>query len=430
MLITRVVVAVLAACVLLASSVDAHGFMSIPRQRGAYKNEKVQPDSDVPENPVQDYCAHCLNGGGKAAVMAASANDWQEYAPLTAFRQTAGLCGDAFGSNEHMIGGEFFPYPTVPIVEQYDSGSVVNFEVEIDTNHNGYFEFYLCDLDACGATDIDGSCFENNHCQILERVENAECEAGGEALHTQCGPKDAEYPGRWYVPCRATEHVGVHIVGGSNGYMQYQLPDIECKHCVIQWYWATANSCAPGDFLDYFKTYNNPFGETCPSDGGGGGAHRDDMEACGGGSFPEEFWTCADVQISAPGSSPVEVPAIPMGSSPTVTTQAPAMTEAEADSTTTTTLPTTTETADDTTTTITAPTETSTPETDMPETNVDADAETDADADGSCVSSGDVCASDSCCDISEFCVFLGETSTCIKPFELWAAVDERRAASP
>lgn len=415
-------VALLAACMLIAS-VDAHGFVVKPRQRGAYKNDKVKPDMEMPKDPMMDYCPHCLNGGGKASVMEASNKDWQEYAPLKTFRKTAGLCGDPMGKNDHMIGGMYFPYDTVPLVEHYDSGSVVDFEVEIDTNHNGYFEFYLCDLDACGVTDLDDSCFKNNHCYLLERVKNAECEAGGSAMHTQCGPKDSEYPGRWYVPCRATGHVGVHVVGGSNGYMKYQLPDIECKHCVVQWYWATANSCAPGDFLGYFERYNNPFGETCASDGGGGGAHKDEMEPCGGESFPEEFWTCSDVQISAPGGSTVEVPAVPLGASPPTTTAAPAVTEAEV----TTTPPTTTETVDAAVATP-APIETSTPETPVADPGTDLAPETDQGADGSCVANGAACSSDSCCEAEDFCIMIGDKSTCMKIYDLWSTVEKRRTS--
>lgn len=80
--------------------------------------------------------------------------------------------------------------------------------------------------------------------------------------------------------------------------MRYKLPEgVACEHCVLQWYWATANSCAPPGFLDFFVRNNNPFGTTCPSDGGGKGAHRPGMTECRGSLVPEEFWSCADVRI-------------------------------------------------------------------------------------------------------------------------------------
>ncbi|CDF37082.1 unnamed protein product [Chondrus crispus] len=202
------------------------------------------------------------------------------------------------------------PYDTVPIVSHYKTGGLVDFSVELDTNHNGYFDFFVCNLDKCGS-DISGKCFTEGHCQKLLRVKHKDCEDPSVDTNYECGPIDPVYPGRWYVPCRNTGHVGVHIVGGASGTMRYQLPaGLSCEHCVIQWYWATANSCAPRGFLDYFETFNNPFGTTCESDGGGKGAHRKGMSECGGDSAPEEFWNCSDVQITPDGKPAGPVTAV------------------------------------------------------------------------------------------------------------------------
>ncbi|PXF43961.1 hypothetical protein BWQ96_06271 [Gracilariopsis chorda] len=299
----------------LLSSANAHGMMCSPRQRGAYHSVKCQSDLPDPSQPVIDHCAHCLNGGTVATVKThLPADGWKVYEPVKDFGGTAtraGLCGDPKGRIDHMIGGDFMPYPTVPIVAHYKQGGAVDFSAEIDTNHNGYFEFFLCNLDACGTPDIDGSCFTGNHCVKLNRVPHPSCENPSSATIHECGPIDAAYPGRWYLPCRNTGHVGVHIVGGDSGTMRYQLPDgFSCKHCVIQWYWATANSCAPRGFKDYFVNYNFPFGTTCDSDGGGRGTYRADMSECGGDSLPEEFWSCADVQITPDGASAGAVQAL------------------------------------------------------------------------------------------------------------------------
>lgn len=97
--------------------------------------------------------------------------------------------------------------------------------------------------------------------------------------------------------------------------MRYQLPKgVSCKHCVIQWYWATANSCAPRGLLKYMARKRNPFGTTCESDGGGRGTYRPGMTQCGGQHTPEEFWSCADVQITKNGRSagPVKAVGSPM----------------------------------------------------------------------------------------------------------------------
>lgn len=294
-----------------------------PRQRASYLAgdkcgfELNPADIGIEGGPgavTQDFCGHCLNAGTVATVKAnLPKGKWVVYDPIKDFDNSyrAGLCGDPLGRVDHMIGGDFMTYPRVPIVAHWKTGSQVDFTAEIDTNHNGYFEYFVCNLDACKQNDISPSCFKQGHCVRLNRVKHPDCENPNVNTHYECGPIDPVYPGRWYLPCRNTGHVGVHIVGGESGTMRYQLPPgFSCKHCVVQWYWATANSCAPRGFLNYMNTFNNPFGTTCPSDGGGAGAHRDGMTECGGGSVPEEFWSCADVQITADGKSAGPVQAV------------------------------------------------------------------------------------------------------------------------
>lgn len=286
-----------------------------PRQRAAYRSSKCGIDLPIPDNPITDHCAHCLNAGGTGTVRKhVPPSGWQVYDPIHNFNTTAsraGFCGDPLETTAHMIGGDFMPYSHVPIVQTWKSGSVVDFHAELDTNHNGFFEFFLCNLDACNATDITGRCFQQGHCQKLHRVKHHDCENAAVNTSYECGPVDQDHPGRWYVPCRLTGHVGVHLVGGSSGTMRYQLPGgMTCKHCVLQWYWATANSCAPKGFLKYFEKYNNPFGTTCPGDGGAVGGYRAGMDECGGRSVPEEFWSCADVQITKDGHTAGAVKAV------------------------------------------------------------------------------------------------------------------------
>lgn len=301
----------------LLTQVAGHGMMCTPRQRGAYRSVKCGFDLPIPKDPVIDHCAHCLNGGTVAAVQAHLPKDgWKVYEPTKDFDGTAkraGLCGDAVGHSYHMIGGDFVPlrYGTVPIVQHWKTGGQVDFLAEIDTNHNGYFEYFLCDLDACKAHDISGNCFRKGHCYKLLRVPHPDCEDPSRNTHYECGPIDTSYPGRWYLPCRNTAGVGVHIVGGPSGTMRYQLPKgVQCKHCVLQWYWATANSCAPRGLLDYMKRNNDPFGRSCESDGGGRGTYRRGMSTCGGRQVPEEFWSCADVQITPNGKTAGPVKAV------------------------------------------------------------------------------------------------------------------------
>lgn len=299
---------------------DGHGMMCEPRQRGAYVSQKCMTNKPIPMNPRIDYCAHCLNGGTVSTVRAnLPPSGWSVYDPInnpdTARR--AGLCGDPYGRNEHMIGGDFMPYDYVPINNVYKKGSTIDFMVEIDTNHNGYIEFFLCNLDKCNKTDLDVSCFnqpKKPSCQRLIRVPHNDCENTTIDTTYECGPIDPVYPSRFYLPCRNTGHVGIHILGGESGTMRYRLPKrLTCRHCVVQMYWGTANSCNPRGVKEYFSRFNMPFGTTCPSDGGGKGAHAPWLSECSGDRVPEEFWTCSDIQITRKGKSAGQVKAIPLG---------------------------------------------------------------------------------------------------------------------
>lgn len=295
---------------------NAHGMICSPRQRGAFTSFKCGNDLPFPENPVIDHCAHCLNGGGIATIRQnLPLSGWHQYNPIENFNASAtraGLCGDAKQSKSHMIGGEFMPYSRVPIVAHWKSGAVIDLQAEIDTNHNGFFEFFLCNLDSCNTTDIAPKCFRNGHCHKLRRVAHDECERRDINTDFECGPIDQKHPGRWYLPCRRAPTATIHnTLGGTSGTMRYKLPALlRCKHCVLQWYWVTANACAPADFLGYFKTHRNPFGTRCAGDGGAIGGHRDGMMLCGGQTVPEEFWSCADVQITHDGNSIGDVKAI------------------------------------------------------------------------------------------------------------------------
>lgn len=303
---------------LLVAGIHAHGFMSQPRCRGAYRNDKVKPDLPVPRRPVQDFCAHCQNGGGTGSVSDALSGVFSLYSPRTDSKLHAGLCGDKLGGTEHMLGGRYANYGAAPIVAGYEAGGVADFEAELDTNHNGFFEFYLCNLDTCSAPDIDDACFKRGHCVKLNRVPIERCENPSSAERFECGPIDPAYPSRWIAPCRRGAHVGVHIVGGKSGTMRYRIPaDVKCKHCVVQWYWVTANSCNPKGFVEYFQKFTMPFGNNCPGDGGARGGVNPTIAKCGGSKFPEEFWNCADVAVF-PGASTMSLAQLQLPGGPPV----------------------------------------------------------------------------------------------------------------
>lgn len=236
--------------------------------------------------------------------MAAAKGGWKPWEPLdkTKIRSDAGLCGDPISEpapRAHEKGGAFGPPKAMPYSAVYKSGQTVQFEVDVTTNHNGFFEFFICDVDRCD-DDISEDCFKRNQCRQLMRTKVAACESQNSK---ECGPIDPDYPGRWIVPCRKGGHVGEHFMGGVH--MQYKLPSgFRCKHCVIQWYWATANSCNPPGFKEYFDKFPMESWGKCPGDGGAFGARNPGLSQCGGTTFPEEFWSCADVRVTGVGVPP------------------------------------------------------------------------------------------------------------------------------
>jgi hypothetical protein len=140
--------------------------------------------------------------------------------------------------------------------------------------------------------------FFKKNCHELERSPHPSCESGNDKT---CGPIDPKYPGRWVAPCRDTKP-GDQILGGPNGKMAYKIPDVTMEHGVIQVYWLTQNTCnAPDGFMDKYKYPAAWAG--CPCDGGATGAHPTQKSCTAVGQTPEEFFNCADVRVTAGGSS-------------------------------------------------------------------------------------------------------------------------------
>lgn len=283
-------------CVLLFGGGDAHGLLSDPRQRGALKiSNHITQSIDV--SAPQDYECHFPSGdksirpgAGYESVRRDAGYYWTPYEPLNpGFRWRCGVCGDElYGAQHHLRGGKY--YGDGRRVRTYEQGSIVFFESEIVTHHNGFYEFYVCDIDRCG-NDISARCFEHGHCTRLLRARGP-CDSGD---HRRCGPIDRNYPGRWYLPCGGTEP---HLMGGQQLSLAYLLPPwLTCEHCVIQWYWTAANTCNPPGVQEYFTGPDAPRWGDCRGQGGARGGWSSNKGLCGGEHFPEEYWQCADVRI-------------------------------------------------------------------------------------------------------------------------------------
>jgi len=149
-----------------------------------------------------------------------------------------GVCGDAWDlptPRPHEYGGKF---GQGVIVRQYKPGQIVEIGVDLTAHHNGYFEFAVCP-DYKTTTQ---ECLDENILRIVKPQ------------------RDVQNEGTRYFPRE-----------GNKVYkMVYEMPDIECKHCVLQWRYVAGNNWG-----------------ICPNGTGAVG--------CGP---QEEFRACADIVIS------------------------------------------------------------------------------------------------------------------------------------
>lgn len=295
-------------CALLVGSADAHGFLSKPASRNA-----------VEWMNQQDYCPHCLAGGGVSGVSghvptfpAALPEN-----PNTAFRH--GLCGDASSGNG--VSDQKFLNLAPSIQGIYTSGGAIDIEIQITANHAGLHEFYLCDQPA----EMLKSAADGQKCLNKYPLKRA-------APGPQNTPINSASAGTWYMPDdasdgdvsdgaatdqarwsassqqqvttapRSTEqrdqgqHAGAQIMK-----LKYWLPEgVSCEHCVLQWYWRTANSCNPEGYESggFLRTTKPEW------------ARAEGMGACGsaGVAYPEEFWNCADIKVVGGGGSSPDSP--------------------------------------------------------------------------------------------------------------------------
>ena len=278
--------------------VTAHGLLYNPPQRGCLNGNQYAPVPIYDRKARVDYEAHfpagdkslVLGAGFKSQKKAAGSRGWTPYEPWKrTFRWRAGVCGDLLWKSDHLRGGKY--YNGGRIVKTYRQGDVVSFDVTVTTHHNGFFSFAICDISKCGG-EIGANCFRNGHCHYLKRAWVASCESRRD---WKCAPIDRAYPERWYLPCTNPNAKIDHYGGGK---MLYHLPkDLHCEHCVLQWYWASANSCNPPGLVNFFKSNRSPKWGNCKGQGEAIGGWRRWEQQCGGKRFSEEFYQCSDVRI-------------------------------------------------------------------------------------------------------------------------------------
>lgn len=287
----------------IVHQLQGHGVMNRPNQRGALRTGKFVPvgiDEDAPHDFLMHFPAGDKNVVPGSAKLSqereAGKIGWKPFTPLDpSFHWRSGVCGDLKADRQHLRGGEF--YYGAKIVANYTEGGIIDVGLAIGGHHNGYMELHICDVQKCGG-EISESCFRSGHCKQLLRAHQEACE---DQPNRNCGPIDRMNRGRWYLPCSkfpVKQEKTVDFYG--NGTILYRLPPgLTCKHCVIQWFWTTANSCNPPGLLEYFDAPYAPKWGICEGQGGAIGGVTRVQQNCSSDRFPEEYLQCADVQIYA-----------------------------------------------------------------------------------------------------------------------------------
>jgi hypothetical protein len=262
-----------------APSVNAHGYMSVPKSRNKLANER--PYSEGP-----NYCPHCLASGGRRTSPLV-------YPETIKSGRSHGLCGDAPKGNDacwsgglcteqdHMPGGKFYKAdgPGGAIQAVYSAGQTIDVSMTITAHHKGVVELRLCD-----EARVTQKCL--NKYPALQRVD---FEKG--ALR-DAQPINPNHPEMFYInptsydPARNTQ-------GNYEMTAKFKLPEgVTCDHCVLQWWWLTANSCVPPGYRDFdFPKAHQGDGKT--------DFYIPTQEDCVGTTAGEEFWNCADIAITS-----------------------------------------------------------------------------------------------------------------------------------
>lgn len=177
--------------VLLEKGVNGHGRLIEPPSRAS----AWRFGFDTPHN----YNDHELYCGGFT-------RQWNKNGGK------CGVCGDAWDSPKprpHELGGRL---GKGVIVRRYAPRDVIVIKVELTANHQGFFEFRVCD----DAKTTEQECLDKS------------------VLHLEGRDETRYYPRE-----------------GNKVYeMKYRLPDnVECSHCVLQWKYIAGNNwgtCANG----------------------------------------------------------------------------------------------------------------------------------------------------------------------------------------
>jgi hypothetical protein len=241
-----------AGIIFMAGQASGHGYMAIPKSRNYLHNS--------------NYCPHCLNGGG---VGATRGTVYPKSGPH-------GVCGDPANSpRDHEAGGKF---ATGEVTGIYEDGGLIHLAAAMSTYHKGMIEYRICRFPA-GLSTVDEKNALTEECLDQHILKQADIPG-------------AQVPnGRYYFLGNASD---TGFYPPKLFYHTFQLPqglvcDGVSAKCVIQMHWVTGNSCNDPQIP---QEYRLKYLSTCGQQG----------------SWPEEFWNCADIKILQKGKDGVTKP--------------------------------------------------------------------------------------------------------------------------
>ena len=128
-----------------------------------------------------------------------------------------GICGDAWDASPRQHEAPGGIYASGIIVEEYEAGQWIDIQIQVTANHRGSFVFKICANDDV-TQDPHQDCFDSSYLPL-------EVSTGGRS-----------FP----------------LLTWDEGFYDFQvkLPqDLNCRQCILQWKWTTANNwgtCANG----------------------------------------------------------------------------------------------------------------------------------------------------------------------------------------
>ncbi|CAM9914105.1 unnamed protein product [Pylaiella littoralis] len=277
---------------------DGHLYLMSPVSRQLWGTVAFQE----PGSPMINHCPHCFQSRGPAAIRArANGAPWPHldgeraengnYIESDEVSQRHGICGDpeqTAAEGDNLYGLDNSNYP---VLETVAEGGILEVKLVVSTYHWGHVEAFLCDtanLPGGPETTVIQSCFNE---YPLDRAEDDEFN----------GPIDPNNRGRFILdpPCRATETDQEMLPGAFPGDVataRFQLPQgVTCDRCVVQVVYYTGNSCKHQGYAEF-----NP--PSWPSSCAPAKENwiNEVVGQCGEGDrYPEEFWNCADIEITS-----------------------------------------------------------------------------------------------------------------------------------